>query len=179
MGRQVLKHQSQPPPHVQVVFHRVRHLLVQQQRMVQRTVLEVSVVSGRVGWKVKRGARHGFLSGRSRGCPAIIQNDRAVGSSPVSILMAGDSCGDSEKRDSRVLKSSLIVGTPGQVCRLLSIHLRRDTLPDEIIGQYGGSGTWARTPGELDGGTVVWSTGVGDAIAQVLGQYSEENSDHA
>ena len=37
----------------------------------------------------------------------------------------------------------------------------------------------APTPGELDGGTVVWSTGVGDAIAQVLRQYSEENSDHA
>ena len=28
----------------------------------------------------------------------------------------------------------------------------------------------ARTPGELDGGSVVWSTGVGDAIAQVLRQ---------
>ena len=111
VGRQVLKHQSQPPPQVQVVFHRVRHLLVQQQRMVQRRVPEVDGVTGRVGWKVKRGARHGFLSDRSRGCPAIIQNDRAVGSSPVSILLAGDS----EQRDSPALMFHWDVGTPGPI----------------------------------------------------------------
>ena len=37
----------------------------------------------------------------------------------------------------------------------------------------------ARTPGELDDGSVVWNTGVGDVIAQLLRQNSEENSDHA
>ena len=61
---------------------------------------------------------------------------------------------------------------------LLSLHLRGGTRLDEIIGKYGGR-DMAPTPDELDGGTVVWSTGVGDAIAQVLRQYSEENSDHA
>ena len=37
----------------------------------------------------------------------------------------------------------------------------------------------APTPNQLDDGTVVWNTGVSAVIAQVLRQYSNENSDHA
>ena len=71
--------------------------------------------------------------------------------------------------------SSQIVGASGQVCLLLSLHLRRGTLPDEIIGQCGGGGRdMAPTPNVQYDGTVVWNTVVGDAIAQVLWQYSDE-----
>ena len=60
-------------------------------------------------------------------------------------------------------------------CRLLSLHLRRGTPIDEIIEQCRGIRDMAPTPNVQDDGTVVWNTGVGDAIAQVLRQYSEED----
>ena len=60
-------------------------------------------------------------------------------------------------------------------CRLLSLHLRRDTPIEEIIAQCRGIRDMTPTPNELADGTVVWNTGVGDAIAQVLGQYSDES----
>ena len=59
-------------------------------------------------------------------------------------------------------------------CRLLSLHLRRGTPIDEIIEQCRGIKDMTPTPNRLDDGTVVWNTGVGDAIAQVLRKYSEE-----
>ena len=59
-------------------------------------------------------------------------------------------------------------------CRLLSLHLRRGTLIDEIIDQCRGIRDMAPTPNVQDDGTVVWNTGVGDAIAQVLRKYSDE-----
>ena len=60
-------------------------------------------------------------------------------------------------------------------CRLLSLHLRRDTPLDEIIEQGRGIKDMAPTPNVQDDGTVVWNTGVGDAIAQVLLMYSQED----
>lgn len=60
-------------------------------------------------------------------------------------------------------------------CRLLSLHLRRGTPLGEIIEQCRGIKDMAPTPNQLDDGTVVWNTGVGDAIAQVLRMYSQED----
>ena len=60
-------------------------------------------------------------------------------------------------------------------CRLLSLHLRRGTPIEEIIEQCRGIRDMTPTPNVQNDGTVVWNTGVGDAIAQVLRQYSEEN----
>ena len=60
-------------------------------------------------------------------------------------------------------------------CRLLSLHLRRGTPIEEIIEQCRGIRDMTPTPNVQDDGTVVWNTGVGDAIAQVLRKYSEEN----
>ena len=60
-------------------------------------------------------------------------------------------------------------------CRLLSLHLRRDTPLEEIIEQCRGIKDMAPTPNQLDDGTVVWNSGVGDAIAQVLLMYSQED----
>ena len=62
----------------------------------------------------------------------------------------------------------------GVACRLLSLHLRRGTPIDEIIEQCRGIKDMAPTPNVQDDGTVVWNTGVGDAIAQVLRKYSDE-----
>ena len=56
-------------------------------------------------------------------------------------------------------------------CRLLSLHLRRDTPIEEIIAQCRGIRDMTPTPNQLDDGTVVWNTGVGDAIAQVLQEF--------
>ena len=56
-------------------------------------------------------------------------------------------------------------------CRLLSLHLRRGTPIEEIIEQCRGIRGMAPTPNRLDDGTVVWNTGVGDAIAQVLQEF--------
>ena len=44
-----------------------------------------------------------------------------------------------------------------------------------VIEQCRGIRDMTPTPNVLDDGTVVWNTGVGDAIAQVLRQYSEED----
>ena len=60
-------------------------------------------------------------------------------------------------------------------CRLLSLHLRRGTPIDEVIEQCRGIRDMTPTPNVQNDGTVVWNTGVGDAIAQVLRKYSEEN----
>jgi hypothetical protein len=60
-------------------------------------------------------------------------------------------------------------------CRMLSLHLRRGTPIEEIIEQCRGIRDMTPTPNVQDDGTVVWNTGVGDAIAQVLRKYSEEN----
>ena len=62
-------------------------------------------------------------------------------------------------------------------CRMLSLHLRRGTPIEEIIEQCRGIRDMAPTPNVQDDGTVVWNTGVGDAIAQVLRKYSDENSE--
>ena len=61
------------------------------------------------------------------------------------------------------------------VCRLLSLHLRRGTPLQEIIEQCRGIKDMVPTPNLQDDRTVVWNTGVGDAIAQVLQMYSRED----
>ena len=60
-------------------------------------------------------------------------------------------------------------------CRLLSLNLRHGTPIEEIIEQCRGIRDMTPTPNVQDDGTVVWNTGVGDAIAQVLRKCSEEN----
>ena len=60
-------------------------------------------------------------------------------------------------------------------CRLLSLHLRRGTPIDEIIEQCRGIKDMAPTPNVQDDGTVMWNTGVGDAISQVLQMYSRRD----
>ena len=60
-------------------------------------------------------------------------------------------------------------------CRLLSLHLRRGTPLEEVIEQCRGIRDMTPTLNVQNDGTVVWNTGVGDAIAQVLRQYSEED----
>ena len=60
-------------------------------------------------------------------------------------------------------------------CRMLSLHLRCGTPIEEIIEQCRGIRDMTPTPNVQDDGTIVWNTGVGDAIAQVLRKYSEEN----
>ena len=64
-------------------------------------------------------------------------------------------------------------------CRLLSLHLRRGTPLEEIIGQCRGIKDMAPTPNLQDDGTVVWNTGVGDAIAQVLQQLAHEERERS
>ena len=66
VGRQMLKHQPQASPEVHGVFHMVRNLFVQQQEVVRRTVLEVDMISDRVGNEVKLCVRHVFPSGSVR-----------------------------------------------------------------------------------------------------------------
>ena len=56
-------------------------------------------------------------------------------------------------------------------CRLLSLHLRRGTPIDEIVEQCRGIKDMAPTPNVQNDGAVVWNTGVGDAIAQVLQEF--------
>ena len=58
--------------------------------------------------------------------------------------------------------------------RLLSLHRRHGTLIDEIIEQCLGIKDMAPTPNVQDDGTVVWNTGVGGAIAQVLMQLVQD-----
>ena len=53
-------------------------------------------------------------------------------------------------------------------CRLLSLHLRRDTPIEEIIEQCRSIKDMAPTPNVQEDGSVMWNTGVGDAISQVL-----------
>lgn len=60
-------------------------------------------------------------------------------------------------------------------CRLLSLHFRRGTPIDEIIEQCRGIKDMAPTRNVQNDGTVMWNTGVGDAIAQVLEMYSRQD----
>ena len=59
-------------------------------------------------------------------------------------------------------------------CRLLSLHLRRGTPLEAIIEQCRGIKDMAPTPNLQGDGSVVWNTGVGDAIGQVLQEFLQD-----
>ena len=94
--------------------------------------------------------------------------------------------GGDVRRERSSLRGVRLIGKTGTfghgmtelACRLLSLHLRRDTPLEEIIEQCRGIKDMTPTPNVQDDGTVVWNTGVGDAIAQVLQEFvSHSGSD--
>ena len=56
-------------------------------------------------------------------------------------------------------------------CRLVSLHLRRGTPLDEIIGQIQGISEMQPWPNRMEDGSTVYVNGLGDAIALVLRDY--------
>ena len=63
---------------------------------------------------------------------------------------------------------SLQHGMMELACRLVSLHLRRGTPLDEIIGQMLGISEMQPWPNRVADGTTAWVKGLGDAIALVL-----------
>ena len=63
---------------------------------------------------------------------------------------------------------SLQHGVTELVCRLVSLHLRRGTPLDEIVGQCQGISEMQPWPNVMEDGTTTWVKGLGDAIALVL-----------
>ena len=66
---------------------------------------------------------------------------------------------------------SLQHGMTEMACRLVSLHLRRGTPLDEIIGQIQGISEMQPWPNRMDDGRAVYVRGLGDAIALVLRDY--------
>ncbi len=66
---------------------------------------------------------------------------------------------------------SLQHGMTEMACRLVSLHLRRGTPLDEIIGQIQGISEMQPWPNRMDDGRTVYVRGLGDAIALVLRDY--------
>jgi len=66
---------------------------------------------------------------------------------------------------------SLQHGMTELACRLVSLHLRRGTPIDEIIGQIQGISEMQPWPNRMDDGRTVYVRGLGDAIALVLRDY--------
>ena len=66
---------------------------------------------------------------------------------------------------------SLQHGMTELACRLVSLHLRRGTPLDEIIGQIQGISEMQPWPNRMEDGTTAWVKGLGDAIALVLRDY--------
>ncbi|MXZ91016.1 MAG: hypothetical protein F4Z05_06030 [Chloroflexi bacterium] len=66
---------------------------------------------------------------------------------------------------------SLQHGLTELACRLLSLHLRRGTPLEEIVGQIRGISEMQPWPNVMEGGDTVYVRGLGDAIALVLGAY--------
>ena len=59
-------------------------------------------------------------------------------------------------------------GVTELACRLVSLHLRRGTPLEELIGQCQGIHEMQPWPNQLNDGTTVFVHGLGDAIAHVL-----------
>ena len=72
---------------------------------------------------------------------------------------------------------SLQHGMTELACRLLSLHLRRGTPLDEIIGQIQGISEMQPWPNRMDDGRTVYVRGLGDAIALVLRDYLAAQAD--
>ena len=66
---------------------------------------------------------------------------------------------------------SLQHGMTELACRLVSLHLRRETPLDEIIGQIQGISEMQPWPNRMDDGRTVYVRGLGDSIALVLRDY--------
>ena len=66
---------------------------------------------------------------------------------------------------------SLQHGMTEMACRLVSLHLRRGTPLDEIIGQIQGITEMQPWPNRMDDGRTVYVRGLGDGIALVLRDY--------
>ncbi|MDE2937462.1 MAG: hypothetical protein OXR67_00870 [Chloroflexota bacterium] len=66
---------------------------------------------------------------------------------------------------------SLQHGMTEMACRLVSLHLRRGTPLEEIIGQIQGISEMQPWPNRMDDGRTVYVRGLGDAIALVLRDY--------
>ena len=72
---------------------------------------------------------------------------------------------------------SLQHGMTELACRLVSLHLRRGTPLDEIIGQTQGISEMQPWPNRMDDGGTVYVRGLGDAIALVLRDYLDTQSE--
>ena len=59
-------------------------------------------------------------------------------------------------------------GVTELACRLISLHLRRGTPVDEIVGQCQGIAEMQPWPNLMDDGETLYVLGLGDAIAHVL-----------
>ena len=68
---------------------------------------------------------------------------------------------------------SLQHGMTELACRLVSLHLRRGTPPEEIIEQCQGITEMQPWPNRMEDGRTVYVRGLGDAIALVLRDYLE------
>ena len=66
---------------------------------------------------------------------------------------------------------SLQHGMTELACRLVSLHLRRGTPLEEVIGQIQGISEMQPWPNRMDDGRTVYVRGLGDAIALVLRDY--------
>ena len=66
---------------------------------------------------------------------------------------------------------SLQHGMTELACRLVSLHLRRGTPVEEIIGQIQGISEMQPWPNRMEDGRTAWVKGLGDAIALVLRDY--------
>ena len=66
---------------------------------------------------------------------------------------------------------SLQHGMTEMACRLVSLHLRRGTPLDEIIGQIQGISEMQPWPNRKEDDSTVYVRGLGDAIALVLRDY--------
>ena len=72
---------------------------------------------------------------------------------------------------------SLQHGMTELACRLVSLHLRRGTPVEEIIGQIQGISEMQPWPNRMDDGRTVYVRGLGDAIALVLRDYLAEQDE--
>ena len=72
---------------------------------------------------------------------------------------------------------SLQHGMTEMACRLVSLHLRRGTPLDEIIGQIQGISEMQPWPNRMEDGRTVYVKGLGDAIALVLRDYLAAQAD--
>ena len=82
-------------------------------------------------------------------------------------------CVDDDGRPYEILGSLGKAGSPEHgmaetACRLISLHLRRGTPVDEIVGQCRGIGEMQPWPNLMPGGRTVQVRGIADGIAHVL-----------